>query len=230
MAEVVPLVASGHQAVQHLHRDDVGDRDEVAPAEPSDLAFHASLLMGALDAGQAEEGLEAVVAAHGDEPVGLDPTPPLHHPDHGRLQVVVADAPGHPAEVGESGHVPVEEHLLGLVHVDAMEALAAGRQAHHEHPALDRLAVEEEADLAEVDLGLFAEGVVLGHTDLGQGQGLVLLHRPHVAPDGRLAHLGVVFLDQALEHPTGRVALLLGHLRIGGQPAVDDRLPGTECR
>ena len=170
VAEVVPLVASGHQLVQHLHGGDVGDRDEVAPAEPPDLAFHATLLVGALDAGQTEEGLEAVVAAHGDESVGLDPTSALHHPDDGGLQVVVADALGHPAEVGEGGHVSIEEHLLGLVHVDPVEPLAAGRQSHHEHPALDRLPVEEEADLAEVDLGLLAERMVLGHAHIGQGQ------------------------------------------------------------
>ena len=230
VAEVVPLVAFGHHTAQHLHGGHPRDRDHVTPPKPPDLAFDAALLVGALDAGQTEEGLEAVVTAHGDETVGLDPTPALHHPDDGGLEIVIADAPGHPAEVGEGGHMSVEEHLLGLVQIHPVESLATGRQPHHEHPALDQLPVQEEADLAEVDLGLLAEGVVLGHADIGQGQGLALLHRPHVAPDGGFAHLGVMLLHQALEHPSGRVPLLLRHVRIGGQPAVDGRLPGAECR
>ena len=68
-----------------------GHRHEVATAEAPDLAFDPAFLMRALDAGEAEERVEAVVAAQGDEAVGLVAVPALQHPDDGRLQVVVAD-------------------------------------------------------------------------------------------------------------------------------------------
>ena len=64
----------------------------MTPAEAPDLAFDATLLVRALRAGEAEERVEAVVAAHGDEALGLLAIPTLEHPDDGRLQVVVADA------------------------------------------------------------------------------------------------------------------------------------------
>ena len=71
VAEVVEAVALGHQLVQLGQGGDLGHRDHVAPAEPADLAFDPALLMGAVLAGQAEEGLEDVVAAQRDEAVGL---------------------------------------------------------------------------------------------------------------------------------------------------------------
>jgi hypothetical protein len=37
---------------------DVGDRDQMPAAEPADLALHPALLMGAFDAGLAEERIE----------------------------------------------------------------------------------------------------------------------------------------------------------------------------
>ena len=58
----------------------------------------------------------------------------MHHPDDGGLEVVVADALGDAAEVGEGPDVPVDEDLLGLVGIDAVEALARRRQPHDEHP------------------------------------------------------------------------------------------------
>ena len=114
---IVSCVTDRHQVVQRRQGDDARDRDHVPAPEPADLSFDAALLVGSLDAGQAEEGLEAVMAAHGDEPLGLDPAAPFHDPHHRRLQVVIANALGHPAEMGERSDVTVEKHLLGLVEV-----------------------------------------------------------------------------------------------------------------
>ncbi len=110
----------------------------------------------------------------------------------------------------------VEEHLLGLVEVDAVEAPPARREPHDEHPGIDQRAVQEEAHLAEVDLGLVAQQVRLGDAHVGKRHGARLLARPHVAAHGRLAHLGVVLFDQPLEDPPGRVPLLLGHQLVAG--------------
>ena len=170
VAVIVSLVAGGHQVVQRGQRTDPWDRDHVAAAEPADLSFDPALLMRSFDAGQAEEGLEAVVAAHGDEPFGLDPAAPLHDPHHGRLEVVIADALRHATEMGEGPDMAVEEHLLGLVEIDPVESLPAGREPHHEHPGVDHGAVEKEAHLAEVDLGLVSQVVGLGDADVGQRQ------------------------------------------------------------
>ena len=52
----------------------------------------------------------------------------------------------------EGADVSVDEGLLGLVGIDAVEALARRRQAHDVHPGRGQLAAEEEADRAEVDL------------------------------------------------------------------------------
>ena len=53
------------------------DRDEVTPTEAADLALHAALLVGAVDAGAAEERVESVVAAQRGEPFGLGAVTPL---------------------------------------------------------------------------------------------------------------------------------------------------------
>jgi hypothetical protein len=228
---IVPGVSGGHQLVQLLHRLDAGHRDKVAPAESPDLAFDASFLVGAVLSRDAEEAVEAVVGAQGDEPLGLLAVASPQHPNDGGLEVVVADATArHPAKVLEGPDVAVEEHLLGLVQVDAVEAPAGGRQAHDEHPALGEQPVQVEADAAEVDLRLLAEGVVLGHSHLPQNHGLALADLGDVTPHGRLADVGAVFLDQALPDAPSGVALLLGRVPVGLQPAVDRRLPGVEHR
>ena len=184
------------------------------------------LLVGAVGPGDAEEAVKGVVGAQSHEALRLDAVPALEHPGHGRLQVVVADAErGHPAEVLEGAHVAVEEGLLGLVQVDAVEPPARGRQPHDEHPALGEQAVEIEADAPEVDLRLLAQRMVLGHHHLPQHHGLSPAGLGHVAAHRRLAHVGAVLVDQALPDSPGRVALLLGDVAVLRQPGVDRRLP-----
>src|ERR1700682_415423 len=48
-------------------------------AEAPDIALHATLLIGALDAREAERALEPVVRAQRHEPIRLDPPPALQH-------------------------------------------------------------------------------------------------------------------------------------------------------
>ena len=171
MAGVVGDVSQGNQLIQLAQGLDFGQRDQVTPTEATDLSFHAALFMGASDAGEAEERVEAVVAAHGHEALGLLAVPTLEHPDDGRLEVVIADAAGHPAELLEGSDVAVDEDLLGLVGIDPVEGLPRGGQPHDEHAADDLLTGEPEADLAEVDFSFLTDRMGLGHLTWARATG-----------------------------------------------------------
>ena len=170
------------------------------------------------------------MAAHGHEALGLLAVPTLEHPDDGGLEVVIANASGHAAELLEGSDVAVDEDLLGLVGIDPVEGLPRGGQTHDEHAADDLFTREPEADLAEVDFGFFTGRMGLGHVDLGQGHRTTGLDLGHVTAHGRFANVSTVLFDQALIDPPGRVALLLRRLLVIGQPAVDGRLPRVEQR
>ena len=230
VAAVVEVVGQRHQPVQLGEARDIRHRDEVAAAEPADLALDAALLVRALDAGDAEEAVEAVVRAERDKAGGFQPVPTAQHLDDRGLQVVVADAPGHATEPFERADVAVEEHLLGLAGVDTVERPARGGQPHHEEMAGDELAVADEAHLPEVDLGLLAGWVDLRHLDLGERDGPLPPRLRDVAADGRLAHLRPEFFNKALEDSSGGVALLSRRGLVLREPAVDRRLPGIERR
>ena len=114
----------------------------------------------------------------------------------------------------------VDEGLLRLVQVDAVEALPRRREAHDEHPAHDDRP-RGGTDLAEVDLGLCAERVMLGDLTLGSGTPPRSRDRGHVAANGRLADIGTVLFDETLVDPPGRVALLRGaSLSSASQPSM----------
>ena len=117
-------VARGDQLVQLGQRGDPGDGHEMASAEAADLAFDAAFLVCPSLPGLTEEGLEDVVTAYRDEALGLVAVATHQHPGDRRLQVVVADAARHAPEVLEGPDVSVDENLLGLVGIDAVEALA----------------------------------------------------------------------------------------------------------
>ena len=114
MAGVVCAVCRLQQRVQLGQALDARDRHEVAASEAADLALHAALLMRARDAGLAEERVEAEVRAQCGEAVALDAVASGEHARHGRLEIVVADAPRHPAEPPEGDRVALEERLLAL--------------------------------------------------------------------------------------------------------------------
>ena len=133
---VIDDVACGDQLVQRRQRRDRGDGDQVAAAEPADLAFDPALLVRAFLARRAEERVVPVMGAQRDEPLGLGPVPAAQHPHHGGLEVVIADPAGHRAEVLKGQHVAFQERFLRLGGERDVERPARARQPHHEHPQL----------------------------------------------------------------------------------------------
>ncbi|MFK4295969.1 hypothetical protein ABH924_001106 [Arthrobacter sp. GAS37] len=90
---------------------------ETVAAEPAHFAFHAALLVGSGDAGQAVEGIEAVVRAEQQPPVVLLalPTLPEDHGGDGTGEVVTADVPDrHATDLVERLDVALQKRLLGL--------------------------------------------------------------------------------------------------------------------
>src|SRR6266498_4944711 len=67
-------------------RADLWDGDQVAAAEAAALTLDPALLVGALEAGLAEERVVAVVAAQGDEPLVLDAVAALQDAGDRRLE------------------------------------------------------------------------------------------------------------------------------------------------
>jgi hypothetical protein len=187
VAAVVGDIGQGNQLVQLAQGLDLRQRDQVAPTEATNFSLHTSLFMGTSDAGEAEERVEAVVAAHGHEALGLLAIPALEHPDHGRLEVVIANASGHPTELLEGSDMAVDEDLLGLVGIDPVEGLPRGGQPHDEHAANDLLTGEPEADLAEVDFSFLTDRMRLRDVDLSQSHRAARLHFGHIAPHRRFA-------------------------------------------
>ena len=187
--------------------------------------------MRTLDARQAEEAVEAVVGAEGDEAIRFSPVTAFQHLHDGGLQVVVADhAVGDPTEMLEGPHVPVEEGLLRLAQVDAVEALAGRRQPHDEHPPDDENSAQVKAHPPEVDLGLLADRVMLGNCHFLERHPALGADGADVAPHRGLGDIGAALLDEALIDAVGGVALLLRCLLILLEPGVDRRLPRPERR
>jgi hypothetical protein len=83
-------------------------------------------------------------------------------------------------------------------------------------------------DRTEVDLGVLAEGVVLGHAHFDERQLLAPAGLGHVAAHGGLTDVDAVLIRQALPYPSRRVALLAGGGAVGLEPCVDGRLPWAE--
>ena len=186
--------------------------------------------MGPFETGSAEERLEAVVRAQRHEALGLEAAAALENLHHGGLEVVVADAPGHATELLEGLDVSVQEHLLGFVAIGMAEGFARGRHAHDEELHLGEHIVQVDADRPEVDLGFGSELVVLGNGHLDPVERQTLLGHPHVVAHGGLGHRGIVFLHQALPHPSGGVALLARGGSVGHQPGVDETVVRPEDR
>ncbi|MFE3456627.1 hypothetical protein ACFXKD_03720 [Nocardiopsis aegyptia] len=94
---LVFFVPELHHLVQLNQGGDLGHRDEVVAAKPSDLTLHPALLMGALDPRAAVEALDAVVGAKRRPPLGLHPLA------------------GEPQDLGDCGlEVVVAQHIDAL--------------------------------------------------------------------------------------------------------------------
>ena len=224
--DVAPLVApvgTSEQLVERRHRCHPGHGHQVPPAEAADLAFHAALLVGAPLTRLAEEGVEAEVGAEADEPVGLDPVPAPEDPrDRGR-QVVVSDAPRHPAEAVEGEDMTLEQGRLVLGEEAQGDPLRRCGQAQVEQVDDDGLARDDHRRLPEVDLGLPARLVEPHDGHVRDPRAELGPEMPDDVADGRLRDLRIVLLDQALPDTARGVALLARRVPVGDQPCPDDR-------
>ncbi|STD12644.1 Uncharacterised protein [Dermatophilus congolensis] len=223
--------------VEFVQGGDFGHGGEVVAAEPADLALDATFLVGAVDAWLAVERVEAVVGAeqHPAFVLVAQPVPAVDDLHHGRGEVVVADVTGRDTTQGVEGlDVSLEEGLLPARRVDAVNGLARVRQAVDEHVALGLDAVQDHVDLAEVDLGLRAGGVVLRHHRLHPAPGLQIDLRapdPDVVPHRRVRQVrGAVLVTQPGQDPRGGVALLARGGQVVEQHLVDGRLVRVQTR
>ncbi|MDH6293204.1 hypothetical protein M2275_008149 [Rhodococcus opacus] len=111
---VVEQVRGRDLLVELGQRRRLRHRNQVPAPKSADLAFDATLLVGATPTRDTKERVEAIVAAQGDEAVRLDPVTSPKHPHHSRFEVVVADTVRHTAEPLEGPRVSLEERLLRL--------------------------------------------------------------------------------------------------------------------
>jgi len=229
-AGVIGGARSSQVLVELGEGGDHRDRDQVAAAEPATLTLHPTLLVGALQARLAEERVEPIVAAQDDKPLVLDAVAALEDPCDRRLEVVVADPVGHPAQVGEPLDVALEERLLRLGGERPVNRPPRARQPHREQPQLRQRPLQPHPQLGEVDLGLLTRAVHLRHrhtadptTQLAAQPGDVLAHR-------RLAKLGAVLGHQPLPDPMGGMPLLCRQPLVGGHPRLDQRPPPIQHR
>lgn len=198
-------------------------------AEAPHLALHAALLVGALLAGLAEEGLVEVVGAQRHEAVGFDPPAAAQDLDHGGLEVVVADLAGDAAEELEGVGVALEKGLLGLVREGLHVGGAGVGEPHQEELGLDQLPSHPDLRLAPVDLGLGAGVVGLGDVALDP-QAELAAAPGDVLADGALGDLGALLGDQSLPDALGGVALLGRRFPVAFEPLVDQVVVGAEDR
>ena len=155
--------------------------------------------------------------------------------DDGGGEVVVADVAGGDAAQGVEGlDVSFEEGLLSAGRVDAVDGLAGVGQAVDEHVALGLDTVQDDVDLAEVDLGLRAGGVVLRHHRLHPAPGLQIDLRapdPDVVPHRGVGQVGgAVLVAQPGQDPGRGMALLARRGQVIGEHLVDRRLVRVQAR
>ena len=121
----------------------------------------------------------------------------------------------------EGPDVTVDEHLLRLVRIDAVEGLARSRQPHDEHSTDDELTAETEGDLPEVDLSLLSGGMGLRDVHLRDRDRPIALGLRDVSTHRRLADVGTELFDETLEDSPGGVALLSRSELVLREPPVD---------
>ncbi len=211
VAQVIEVIASSDALVRLLDASDIRHRDELAPTAAADFALEAAVVVRALGAGTAVEGLEGVVAA---KCRGRSFSARLR-PVSTRAQVVIADAHEH-AEVPRRRSRARPRGLVCLVAIETVERPSRSRQAHHEHPQLDELVGEDRVHVPEINRGRRDRSAPFRLGD--------------VSPGSRLGHLVLARIDQSLEDAPRRVALLGRHSAIAPEPGLDRRHPRPERR
>lgn len=235
-AVVVGRVGGRDQGVELGDRVHPGHRDQVVAAEPAALDLDPALLVGALLARAAVEGVEPVVGPEGDPLAGLHPSAAEQHPSDRRLEVVVADVDHrHPAQLGERVHMAFQEGLLALRLERPVHRLARERAPQREQEHLGLRPAVDDPQVGEVDLGLRAWLVHLRDVDLLRrparlGPDLRPAH-VHVVPHRRVRDLGqLVLLDQPGMDPPRGMPLLARRSQVLPQHAVDQRLGRVQPR
>lgn len=235
-AVVVGRVGGRDQGVELGDRVHPGHRDQVVAAEPAALDLDPALLVGALLARAAVEGVEPVVGPEGDPLAGLHPSAAEQHPSDRRLEVVVADVDHrHPAQLGERVHMAFQEGLLALRLERPVHRLARERAPQREQEHLGLRPAVDDPQVGEVDLGLRAWLVHLRDVDLLRrparlGPDLRPAH-VHVVPHRRVRDLGqLVLLDQPGMDPPRGMPLLARRRQVLPQHAVDQRLGRVQPR
>jgi hypothetical protein len=207
----------------------LGNGHQVVAPEVPDLAFDAALLVRARQAGLAEHGIEQVVRAQENELFVLLAVAAAEHLLHRQIQVVVPDGGEDAVEALECLDVGFQEGLLREAAHGEMEGLAATARPHLEEVDLLATPREIHQGLAEVDFGLPAGLVMLGHHDRGDVDRLALA-LPDVLADGPFRNGGPVLGGQSRENAPCGVALLARRRSVLFEDGVDDRLPRTQDR
>jgi hypothetical protein len=127
------------------------------------------------------------------------------------------------AEPGKGEDVPLEERLLALGWERDMDSPRVG-QAQVEDLDLHRQARDDDRRVADVDLGLGARRMSLGHGDERRPGFELTRHRGDDRPDRRFADLAALLIDEPLPDPPRGVALLARRCEVVGQPGPDRRL------
>ncbi len=192
----------------------------VAP-EIADLALNAAFLMPF--AGRAELRGKSPMRAERHEPHRLLPPVPAQDLAHRARQVVVAQQPKHPAEVGEGPLMCLEERLLRRMQVGPVEGCAAGHRTHCEDLQPGSLAAEVRPGLVPVHLRLLAQAIALRHESLSPYQAQLPLALADVVAHRRLSQRGTWKLLQntPVDAPC-RVSLLARSIPVGVQHTVDE--------
>ena len=138
--------------VQGLQGIDLGDWYQKVPPREPHQSLDVPLLVG--PSHQAEVFLKQVMALEPQKLLGQLALSPLQYFNHGNGRVVVADPPGHAAEVLKGPAMPFQEGLRAFPRKGLDENRSRVGQRHHEQGDLRLLARQPDRRFAEVDLGL----------------------------------------------------------------------------
>ena len=235
-AGVIGVIGGLQQGVEFVDGVHHRHRHAVVAAKPPALAFNPALLVAALMAGLAIPGLEPVVGAKRDPAVVLLPGSPEEDLGDRAVEVVVADlVDRHTAEAGEGVLVALQERLLASGDRGPVRRPRRIGQPHREQRGLGLHPGQNHPQIVEVDLGLSAGFMGLGHIpqlqrparlseDLRAALADMITHRRIRQP------LCAMLIDQAGQDPPRSMTLLLRRIQITAQHGIDRRLERLQPR